>query len=291
MNKTIGKHIWSSINGVSDFMKAHFKRYFPRIIGFSIVSASFCTFLAVLVSLRFIEDFETGNSLLYAGVFYHLSGTGTSLGIICASLLAMAIKNDLDSETNGKFNIITSLKRIGSAGWLAFGCAAVFVFLLNLALYKDVFNTGYSLEGFRDILISDLQIELYHWLNNIVNLIKSFIPYALGGLAYLSWRVPDFKSNWKVFVSSLISLLLMCYAVDAVFIKVIYEVYELVLTPLQFLFKSEVFTNLFSWIVFTPIIAFFLLLSAAVFITAIEDNLEKNGSKNDHKEELFFPSK
>jgi hypothetical protein len=289
MGKNIGHQVWTSLSGVCDFMKSHFRRYFASIISYTIVAYIVSALLGFLVAARFLVENGNFGGEFFLSFFYHITGTAKYIGIICASLLAMALSADMRSDDNEKFKVLKSLKKIDSKGWIYFSGAFFLIFLINFILYKDVFTSGYSGGSFQDLNNSDFefQLVLYPCLNALVDFIKSCFPYLLGGLAYLGWRVSDFKSNWRSYRTSIATILFLCYVADAVFIQAFYELYSIVFPPFQLLFKSQVFIRLFGSIIFIPFISFFMLLFSVIFISVSEQNPELDALKKD--EELLFP--
>lgn len=292
----VGHHFWETLKGVCSFMQVHFRRYFSGSVTYTLIISVVCVLLGFLISLKLGSEMaevygsvDGGiKSFIHVSSFYHITGTSKYLGLICCLPLAMAIANDLITPNNDKFTLAQIFRSVNAKGWSLFSIALVSVLLVNALLYKDLFGVATIGVGFFEVDFKNESWAYFQWINSIFEFLKSLIPYFAGGLAFIYWKTSKKQRSKKVVFKAVITASMIFYMLDVVMQMMIFDVSDLFKGPLSILFKSEIFSIIFTWGIFIPLLTCFALLFSAAYIKATD--IPEFKLDLPETEDLLFPS-
>lgn len=216
---------------------------------------------------------------LYVSVFHHVPTTAKYLGIICVSLLAVSVKRNIELSEKPGLTLKKMFRLIPTNTWYYFVFGFIAVLLLNNFLYKDVFEVDILGMGFISVdeYSSDGHKGVTQWVNTFVNFLKDIVPYVIGSFIFIfSQTTKENRKRISCF-RVMISSVLLCFAVDTIYLGLSYEITSLLAQPIHLLFRTAAVSQLFIWSIYVPMTSFFALLMAGVFMSTLEVELETKG--------------
>ncbi len=291
----MNQNLRASVIALFDLYKQRGKSFFNLSLNFSLCFTLVSIILSVLIALiandwyhyrHWQNDTTLWGVLTEHFIWRHLMELSTYLIIISFGLYAVYLKKRLN-DTPGSQN--PSFRDFGNTlttkNWTNYLIATGLFCIIYLLSFKDLFDTENDGSGTIDLSRTLLgydsvskKINFYKWLNAIVELIKSYLPYL--GALYIVLSDQHAKVDWALirkYKTALLTIFVLGFLTNAISGNVIWFLDNYVKSLIDIPFKAQGGGAIFQFFVYILTGTWFCLAySGVILFPVLNQQQQKN---------------